>query len=222
MYRLGWQVLRGSLWEVVDRGRARRALWLAAGITAIALVVIVATDLAHGWAGPGVLRPIAAITFATLGVLAIAYSCFPTAREVGSELRINGRQVRPDATMSVRWSVQPYLERRARPIASEDRDDVLADVPLLQRGLVRRLSRLAPLLVGAACGGLAALVSGQVEVFVVLWPFVYLFTLPDMVRQLGIAERARLAALESEPPTPKHRPLWRRHPHGSKVRLPGE
>ncbi|WIE76154.1 hypothetical protein [Curtobacterium sp. MCSS17_007] len=222
MYRLGWQVLRGSLWEVVDSKRVRRALWIAAGIAAIALVLFVATDLAHGWAGPGVLRSIAAITFATLGVLAIAYSCFPTARDPRSGQGIDGKQVRPDATMSVRWSVQPYLERRARPIASEDRDDVLNDVPLLQRGLVRRLSRLGPLFVGTACGGFAVLVSGQVEVFVVLWPFVYLLMLPEMVLRLGYAERARLAALETEPPTLKHRPLWRRHPHGSKVRLPDE
>lgn len=222
MFRLGWQVFRDHLWEVVDRRRVRRAVWVAAGIAAVALVVFIATERASAWAGPGVLRPLAAITFATLGVFAVAYSCFPTALEVGPELRINGRQVRPDWQLSVRWSVQPYIGRRAKPIAPEDREDVLNDVPLLERGLVRRLSRLGPLLLGAALGGSAALVSGQVEVFVVLWPFVYLFTLPDMVARLGFAERARLAALETEPPTPKHRPLWRRHPHGSKLGLPGE
>ncbi|AIV39432.1 hypothetical protein [Curtobacterium sp. MR_MD2014] len=222
MYRLGWQVLRGRLWEVVDPARARRALWSAGAVAAVALVVFVATEWTWAWVGPGVLRPVAAITFATLGVLAVAFSCFPTAREIGPELRINGRQVRPDWQLSVRWSVQPYIGRRARPIAPEDREAVLMDVPLLQRGLVRRLSRLGPLLVGAASGGITALVSGQVEVFVVLWPFVYLFTLPDMVARLGLAERARLAALETAPPMPGHRPLWRRHPHGSKVRLPGE
>ncbi len=222
MFRLGWQVLRGRLWEVVDRTRARRALWIAAGIAAVALVVFVALDRTWGWAGPGVLRPVAAIAFATLGVWAVAYSCFPTAREVGPEPRVDERQVRPDRQLSVRWSVQPYIGRRAQPVAPEDREDVLHDVPLLQRGLGRRLSRLGPLLVGAASGGLAALVSGQIEVFVVLWPFVYLFTLPNMVRQLGTAERARLAALDTDTPTPKHRPLWRRHPHGSTVRLPDE
>ncbi|MDM7887423.1 hypothetical protein QUG98_03050 [Curtobacterium sp. RHCJP20] len=222
MYRLGWQVLRGRLGDVLDRGRVRRALWIAAGIAAIALVVLVATELTWDWAGPGPLRPIAAVTFATLGVLAIAYSCFPTAREPRPERGIDDRQVRPDRQLSVRWSVQPYIGRRAQPVAPEDREDVLHDVPLLQQGLVRRLSRLGPLLVGAASGGLAALVSGQVEVFVVLWPFVYLFTLPNMVRQLGTAERARLAALDTATPTPKHRPLWRRHPHGSTVRLPDE
>ncbi len=222
MYRLGWQVLRGRLWEVVDRTRARRAVWFAAGIAAVALVVFVATERAWDWAGPGGLQPSAAIAFATLGVWAVAYSCFPTAREVGPAPRIDDRQVRPDRQLSVRWSVQPYLGRRAQPIAPEDREDVLHDVSLLQRGLVRRLSRLGPLLVGAASGGLAALVSGQIEVFVVLWPFVYLLALPDMVRRLGSAERARLAALDTEPPPPKHRLLRHRHPHGPDVRLPGE
>lgn len=222
MFRLGWQVLRGRLGEVVDPARARRAVWIAGAVAAVALVVFVATERASGWAGPGVLRPVAAIAFSTLGVWAVTYSCFPTARVVGPELRINGRQVRPDWQLSVRWSVQPYLDRRPRPVEPEDREDVLNDVPLLQRGLVRRLSRLGPLLVGAASGGLAAFVSGQVEVFVVLWPFVYLFTLPDMVVRLGRAERARLAALETEPPVPKHRPPWRRHPRGSKLGLPGD
>lgn len=222
MFRLGWQVLRGRLGEVLDRTRARRALWIAAGITAVALVVFVAMERASGWAGPGALRPIAAIAFATLGVWAVAYSCFPTALEVVPERGDDDRQVRPDRQLSVRWSVQPYVGRRARPIAPEDREDVLHDVPLLQRGLVRRLSRLGPLLVGAASGGLAALVSGQIEVFVVLWPFVYLFTLPDMIRRLGCAERARLAALDTEPPAPRHRLLRHRHPSGSAVRLPDE
>lgn len=222
MFRLGWQVFRGRLAEVVDPARVRRAAWLAGGIAAVALVVLVATELATGWGGPGVVRPVLAVAFATLGVAAIAYACFPTAREVGPEFRINGRQVRPDQQLSVRWSVQPYLERRARPIAPADRDDVLHDVPLLQRGLVRRLSRLGPLLVGVALGGVAGLCAAQGEVFVVLWPFVYLFTLPDMVFRLGRAERARLAALETPPATPGHRPPWRRNPHGTKLGLPGD
>ncbi|PZF57767.1 hypothetical protein DEJ23_06400 [Curtobacterium sp. MCSS17_008] len=223
MFRLGWQVLCGRLGEVVDPARARRAAWIAGAIAIVALaglVVLAVVDRPSGSAGAGVVRSVLTIAFSALAVWAIAYSCFPTAREVGPELRINGRQIRPDGQLSVRASVQPYLERRARPVDPEDREHVLNDVPLLQRGLVRRLSRLGPLLLGVASGGAAGLAAGQVEVFVVLWPFVYLLLLPDMVVRLGRAERARLSALETDPPAPKHRPPWRRTPHGSKLDLP--
>lgn len=222
MFRLGWQVFRERLDEALDPTLLRRAAWLAGSIAAVALVLFVAADLASGWAGPGVARPVLAIAFATAAVGAVSFACFPTARPVGPELRINGRQVRPDQQLSVRSSVKPYLQRRAQPVPPEARDDVLNDVPLLQRGLVRRLARLGPLLIGIAFAGLAVFVARQWEIFVVLWPFVYLLTLPEMVVELGRAERARLAARDTASSMPEHRPpwrrlSWRRRSHESKV-----
>lgn len=198
MFRLGWQVFRALLGDVVDPARARRAVWIAAAVAAVAVVVTVVTDQRSGWAGPGEVRPVLVVALVSVGVWAVALACFPTAREVGPELRINGRQVRPDQQLSVRLSVRPYLTRRQRPVAPEDREAVLNDVPLLQRGLVRRLSRLGPLLVGLAFAGIAGLVAAQGDLFF-LWPIVYLLALPDMVVQIGRSERARLAALAAEP-----------------------
>lgn len=214
--------MRARLGEVLDPARVRRAAWLAGGIAALALIGLVALHRANGWAGTGILGPVLTIAFSTIGVGAVAYACFPTARAAGPELRTDGRQIRPDWQLSVRWQVQPYLGRKPRPVAPEDRAAVLEDVPLLQRGLARRLSRLGPLLLGVVAGAIAGLFGGQIEVFVVLWPFVYLLTLPDMVVRLGRAERARTAALEAPEPAPRHRPPWRRDAGGSALRLPGE
>lgn len=196
---LGWRVFRALLGDVVDPARARRAAWIAGAVAVVVLVVSVVTDRATGWAGSGGVRPVLTVSFVTIGAWALVFACFPTARAAGPELRINGRQVRPDQQLSARSTVQPYLSRRQRPVAPEDRAIVLNDVPLLQRGLVWRLSRLTPLLVGLACGSAAVLVSGERQPLVFLWPFFYLFLLPDLVVRIGRAERARLAALAADP-----------------------
>ena len=47
-----------------------------------------------------------------------------------------------------------------------------------------------PLLVGLACGSAAVLVSGERQPLVFLWPFFYLFLLPDLNMRL----RHRLTA----------------------------
>ena len=140
MLRLGWQVIRGLLGQVVDPARVRRALWIAGAVAAVALVALLALDLANGWAGTGGLRPGLVITAVTVSVFLLVYACCPTAREVGPELRINGRQVRPDTALAVRWEVRPYLDRVRRPVHPEHRDAILNDVPLLQRGIVRQLT----------------------------------------------------------------------------------
>lgn len=220
--RLGWQVMRGLLGQVVDLARVRRALWIAGAVAAAVLGALVALHLVNGWAGTGSLRPGLVVAAVTASVFLLVYACCPTAREVGPELRINGRQVRPNTALAVRWEVRPYLDRVRRPVHPEHREAILNDVPLLQRGLVRRLTRLAPLLLAVAIGAAVVLTTGRAQVFAVLWPFVYLFTLPDMVLRIGRSERARRDALATPPAAPEQRPQWRRDPSGSKLGLPGE
>jgi len=222
VFTLGWRVFRALLGDVVDPARARRAAWAAGGVAVLALVVCTTTHLASGWAGPGVVRPAITIALVTAGVGAVTFGCFPTARIVGPEFRINGRQVRPDQLTSARWSVQPYLGRRQRPVAPADREAVLNDTPLLQRGLVQRLSRLAPVMLGVACAGAAVFTSGEGLVFFVVWPFLYLGLLPEMIVQLGRAERARLGALDAEPAPPQASRPRQRDPRGTKLGLPGD
>lgn len=221
MFRLGWQVLRERIPTVVDPARARRAVWIAAACSVVVLVGAVALQLAFGWAGTGPVRPVVVIALVSLGLGSIVFSGFRTDRPLDPAATINGRQVRPDWQMSVRWSVQPYLARRQLPVTPEDRAAVLTDVGLLQRGLVRRLTRLAPLLGGVALLGIAAFARSDVRPIALLWAAVYVCTLPDLVVRLGRSERARLAALAVDPPaggvdTGKH------GVDGSKVRLPGD
>lgn len=222
MLRLGWQVMRGLLGQVVDPARVHRALWIAGAVAAVVLVVLVALDLANGWAGTGGLRPGLVVAAVTISVFLLAFACCPTAREVGPELRINGRQVRPDTASAVRWEVRPYLDRVRRPVHPEHRDAILHDVPLLQRGIVRQLTRLAPLLLAVAIGATVVLSFSPMHGFFMVWPFLYLASLPEMFLRLGRSERARRDALATPPAAPDERPQWRRDPSGSKLGLPGE
>ncbi len=224
MFRLGWQVLRERIGDVVDPARVRRATQISAAVAVLALIAAVVLQVRFAWAGTSVLGTVAATATATvtLGFGLLLFSCFPTARHVDPAATINGRQVRPDAQLAVRWSVQPYLDRHARPVAPEDRAAVLNDVPLLQRGLIRRLSRLGPTMIGLALvvlGGSIAM--GSHSVFP-LWMVLYVVLLPEMVIRLGRSERARIAALATAPPPDSEGPQWRRDPTGSKLGLPGD
>jgi hypothetical protein len=223
VFRLGWQVLRERIGEVVDPARARRAAWVSAAITLAVLVALVVLQLRFGWAGDDVVRAAVALPLMAVGSGLVLFSCFPTARPVDPAATINGRQIRPDSILSTRWSVQPYLGRRARPVDPADRDAVLHDTPLLQRGLLGRLSRFGPFSAGLALGVVGAIVVGGFHTVPLASSAVWVASLPDVVVRLGRAERARLAALATDPVAPAAAPLgWRRDPRGSKIRLPGE
>lgn len=222
MFRLGWQVLWERIGDVVDSAGVRRAIRISVVAAVFALIAAVVLQVRFAWAGTSVLGAVAALALVALGFGLLLFSCFPTARPVDPAATINGRQVRPDTLMAVRWSVQPYLDRRPRPVAPDDRAAVLNDVPLLQRGLIRRLSRFGPTIVGLALLCLGAIVAGGFHSVVFLWPVLYVGMIPDMVVRLGRSERARLAALATTPPPDSDGPQWRRDPTGSKLGLPGE
>jgi hypothetical protein len=223
VFKLGWQVLWARIGEVVDPVRVRRAAWVSATVTAVVLVVSIVLQVRFAWAGDDVLPAAVALPLMAIGFGLVLFSCFPTARPVAGAGTINGRQVRPDAQLTTRWSVQPYLGRQPRAVAPADRDAVLHDVPLLQRGLLRRLSRFAPLTGGLAIGIVGSIVAAGFHVVPLASAAVYVFMVPGLVTQLGRAERARLAALDADPAEPAAAPLgWRRDPRGSKIRLPGD
>ncbi|WIB78117.1 hypothetical protein DEJ28_03170 [Curtobacterium sp. MCPF17_002] len=223
MFKLGWQVFRQRVGDVVDPARARRAVWIAGTVAVLALALLVVLQVVFAWAGTAPVRASITVGLATLAAGMIAFACCPMGRPPAPSNTINGRQVRADWQLAVRWSVQPYLGRTARPVAPDDRAAVLNDVPLLQLGLIHRLSRTGPLLVGLALLGLTALSFEGDRSYVLLWTLLYVFTLPDLVRRLGRAERARLAALAASSPSPETQPAQRRRdPSGSKVRLPDE
>ncbi|MFJ3036162.1 hypothetical protein ACIPC2_17280 [Curtobacterium pusillum] len=129
VFRLGWQVLWERIGDVVDPARVRRAIRISVVAAVLALIAAVVLQVRFAWAGTSVLGAVAAMAPVTLGFGLLLFSCFPTARHVDPAATINGRQVRPDAQLAVRWSVQPYLDRRARPVAPEDRAAVLNEPP---------------------------------------------------------------------------------------------
>jgi hypothetical protein len=222
VFGLGWQVLWERIGDVVDSARVRRAIRISVVAAVLALIAAVVLQVRFAWAGTSVLGAVVTIALTTAGVGLVCFSCFRTARPVDPAATINGRQVRPDTLMAVRWSVQPYLDRRPRPVAPDDRAAVLNDVPLLQRGLLRRLSRFGPTIVGLALLCLGAIVAGGFRSVVFVWPVLYVGMIPDMVVRLGRSERARLAALATTPPADSDGPQWRRDTTGSKLGLPGE
>lgn len=230
MLRLGWQTFCAHLAEVVDPARVRRAAWVAVIVGVIVIAGLFALQLLTAWPGVGPFRSVFGTVVTGLGIGAVAFACCPTAIPPDPSSTINGRQVRADHQMNVRWSVEPYLLRRGRPVQASDRAAVLNDVPLLRRGLVRRLTRLGPLMIGIALLGCAWLLLGSVQSLVILWPFFYLALLPELLVRLGRAERAGAAALAAPEPPDETAPTLditapaqrRRDPAGSKVALPDE
>uniref|UniRef100_A0A942Y8F9 Uncharacterized protein n=1 Tax=Neobacillus citreus TaxID=2833578 RepID=A0A942Y8F9_9BACI len=186
-------------------------------MVAIALAALQST---RHWTGTGPLRSAVAIALTALAVGLLVSACVPK-QSAPSSSTVNGRQVRPDRILAPRDSVQEYLGRRPRDVLPRGRDAVLADTPRLQRGLVSRLVVTTPVVTALACGGAIGPLLGEVRVFVVLWPVLYLCTLPDLVLRIGRAERARLSALATDEP-----PVRQRYgdglPSGSKLGLPGD
>jgi ABC-type sulfate transport system permease component len=112
VFGLGWQVLWERIGDVVDPLRVRRAIRISVVAAVLALIAAVVVQVRFAWAGTSVLEAVVTIALTTAGVGLVCLSCFPTARPVDPAATINGRQVRPDTLMAVRWSVQPYLDRR--------------------------------------------------------------------------------------------------------------
>lgn len=224
MFKLGWQVLRARRYDALDPARLRRAAWVAAGSAAVVLVALVVLQLAVRWAGDGAVLPIAVVVLCGAAAGLLVFACFPTASTPEPAATINGRQVRPGEQRAARPSVQKYLPWRERPVTSVDRAAVLADVPLVQRALIRRVARLGPLTVGAALLVLAGAVAGA-PVLSFAWMVVYVFVPPSMVSTIGRAERARVAAV-AVPPLPADTTTKtsgaQGGPRGSKIRLPGD
>lgn len=198
MLRLGWQVYRAHVTDVVSVTRARRAVLIAAIAALVAAAAMAALDLAFLWAGPGTARAATAITLLSLGVGLVAFGCCPLARPVEPAATINGRQVRPDTARTVRASVQQYLDRRMPEIRPEHREAVLTDTLLYRRGLIRDATRGTPPLVGGLLAGLAAVLLGASGV-VPLWPVIYVGYAVTTLQRLGRAERARRAAESTRP-----------------------
>ncbi|WP_420369785.1 hypothetical protein [Curtobacterium sp. L1-20] len=225
MFRLGWQVLREQSDHALDAGRLRRAVLVGLASAVVVSGLLLALQLAHHWVGDAVVRPSVVVALVSIAAGLIVFACFPFASAPDPSSTINGRQVRPDERLAARGSVQQYLRWRERPVTSADRDAVLTDVPLVQRALVRRIARFGPFTLGLALLATAALLSDDHHGLAVAWMFVWVFSVPDMVVQLGRAERARLAALAVPPPPDGPAPSAgqrRRDPLGSKIRLPDD
>ncbi|ROP74737.1 hypothetical protein [Curtobacterium sp. PhB115] len=194
MFALGWRVFFRYCGDVLDPRRVRRAVTWSGAAAVVALVLMLVLEARVDWTTRAPLPSMAGIVLLAAGVGLLTFACFPTGRPPELAATINGRQVRPSEQLSVRTSVQPYLRRRPRPVAPEDRDAVRTDTALLRRGLIALLSRVAPLLGAAAVAVVGGLLLGAVP----LWPaaavLVYVLGLSEYVVRLGRAERARVAA----------------------------
>ncbi|MBA8989790.1 hypothetical protein FHW23_001022 [Curtobacterium pusillum] len=225
MFKLGWQVFRTRFDDAIDRRRFRRAAWISAAAATLVLIGLVVLQVVFGWAGDTAVRPTLAVVLVSGAAGLLVFACFPKATSPDPAATINGRPVRPDERLAAREPVQPYFGVRPRPVESVDREAVLTDVPLVQRALIRRMTRFGPLALGVALLGVTAVIVGGWHILSTAWTVVYVFALPGMVRLLGRTERARLAALAAPAPpedAAAPRASRRRDPPGSKIRLPGE
>ncbi|MBF4606061.1 hypothetical protein [Curtobacterium sp. VKM Ac-1393] len=198
MLAFGWRVFFRHVDDVLERRRVRRAAaWSgAAGVVALALMLVLEARL-H-WTEPGHLRSVAGIVLLAAGVGLLTFACFPTRRPPDPSATINGRQVRASWQNSVRTSVQPYLERRPRPVAPDDREAVRTDTVLLRRGLIGTLARITPLLLAGLAAVLGGLLLDYRSWFPAAFVLLHVLRLPEYVVRLGRAERARIAAGPAE------------------------
>jgi hypothetical protein len=218
-------VFRTRSGDALDSARVRRAAWISTLAAVVVLAGLVVLQLAFGWAGDTAVRPVVVVVLVAAGLGLVLFACFPTASLPDPAATINGRQVRPDERLAARGSVQQYLQRRQRPVPSADREAVLTDVPLVQRALMRRVARLGPLGMGVVLLGVAGALAGA-NVLSFAGFIAYVLIVPGMISSIGVAERARLAALAAPPlpdgATGTPTPGWQRNPTGSKIRLPGD
>lgn len=199
MFALGWRIFFRHVDDVLEPRRVRRAAAWSGAAAVVALVGMLVLEARLGWTMQPPLRSVAAIVLLAAGVGLLTFACFPTRRPPDPSATINGRQVRASWQNSVRWSVQPYLLRRPRPVRPEDREAVRTDTVLLRRGLIGTLARVTPLVAAGVAGVLAAFVLEAASWFHLLWMSVYALVLPEYVVRLGRSERARVDAEAAEP-----------------------
>lgn len=222
MFRLGWQVFRDRARDVVAPDRLRRAVLVAALVAVVAAVALVGTELAFGWAHGGPIRRALIIALFAVGVGLVAFGAFPLTPPADTAWTINGRAVRAEDAVTTRWSVQRYLVRRMPEVLPADREVVLLDVALLQRGLTKRMIRGTAMLLGGLSAAAAVLILGFTANLTPVWFVLYLGTIPDGLVRLGRAERARLAAAALPSAAPDSADNRGRDPIGSKLGLPGD
>lgn len=206
MLALGWQVFRRHAFDVLDRGRMRRAGLWSAGTAVVAAAAMTVLQARLGWTGTGPASSAVGIALLAVGVGLVVFACLPTRRPPDPSATINGRQVRPTERAAVRAAVEPYLLRRPRPVRPEDREVVRTDTVLLRRSLIGTLRRAAPavLSVVAAVGALVAL--GQLRWWYLAWAAVWVGQVSETLVRLGRSERARRAAEAAEAAEPSEPP----------------
>ncbi|MBF4584920.1 hypothetical protein [Curtobacterium sp. VKM Ac-2887] len=194
MFALGWRIFFRHVDDVLDPRRVRRAAAWSGAAAVVALVGMLVLEARLGWTAQPPLRSVAAIVLLAAGVGLLTFACFPTRRPPDPSATINGRQVRASWQNSVRWSVQPYLLRRPRPVRPEDREAVRTDTVLLRRGLIGTLARVTPVSLAGIAAVAGGLLLGFDHVLSFAWILLSPMSLVEYVVRLGRSERARVAA----------------------------
>ena len=204
MFKIGWQVFRRHVTDVLDPARVRRAALWSGFAAAVALVGMAVLEARVDWTGTTPVRSVVAMVLLALGVGLLAFACIPTWQPPDPSTTINGRQVRPSWQLAARGATQLYVQRRPVPVLPEHRDVVRTDTGLLRRGLIGMLARVAPLLGSGLVAVLGAFVLGAASGFHVLAIAAYTVGLSEYFVRIGRSERARVAAesLEPAPETP--------------------
>lgn len=222
MFRLGWQVFRARLPELVS-DRDRRRLVVVASIVAPVVfvglvVVVVLTD------------DVSVASVAASAAYAAAAGAFSM---LFCRLGPKGWSI--PAVPSIGWRTQDavarYYRRSAQPVAPEHRDAVLAGMDDARDRIVRTTFQssflLASWLLAVVAAVLVAVsgssVHGPVFLWAPLWPLLAGSSGGVGIWTLGRQEqlRAEASALPPVPPAPpkRGRPGG---PSGSKLALPGE
>ncbi len=222
VFRLGWQVFRTRLPELVS-DRDRRRLVVVAAIVAPAVFVglLVVAALTDGITVAGV---VAALLF---GIAAGGFSM------VFCRIGPKGWAILP--VPGIGWRTQEavarYYGRNPPPVAPEHRDIVLRGIDVSRDPVVRATLQSSFLLgswVFGLVGGILVAITetvahGPVFLYAPVWPLIAGGYGAIGIRTLGRQEQLReeASALPPVPPTPpkRGRPGG---PSGSKLALPGE
>ncbi|MBF4606060.1 hypothetical protein [Curtobacterium sp. VKM Ac-1393] len=227
MFKIGWQVYRERLPELVDQRARRRVVHVGVLVAGIVFVGLLLVGLLLGGATPFA----AWVVVAVLG--AAGSGCVGAAfTPIGPK----GWAVPP--VPGIGWRTQEavarYYRRNPPPVAPEHRDAVLRRMPE-SRDLIVRSAFRAFLLLGSWVGIILGTAVLDVTLAVgddtaILFPgvwVVYLFVSGGTgvlgIRTLGRQEQLRVEA-EALPPVPPAPPARGRPgtPNGSKLSLPGE
>ncbi|KTR08364.1 hypothetical protein [Curtobacterium luteum] len=221
MFRLGWQVFRTRLPELVSDRDRRRLVVVAAIVAPVVFVgLLVVAALTDGITAGGT---VAALLF---GTAAGGFSM------VFCRIGPKGWAIPP--VPSIGWRTQEavarYYRRNPPPVAPEHRDIVLRGIDVY-RDLVVRATLQSSFLLGSwvlgLVGGILVAITetvthGPVFLYAPVWPLIAGGYGIIGIRTLGRQEQLRVeaSALPPVPPPPKRgRPGG---PSGSKLALPGE